>query len=285
MIFVVTVGGQTVRIFADNAAQARERITSRFPGEPVTLVREGGRSGDANFRLISPTSFDPQGNPVYAPVGTPPPDDGGSGGGGGQDGSTLIDVPDVGTPAVSLELQTPQGAFNRFLGGTAGLGINDPRSAARTFARGQFDPNLSAFLGSQLGGSIGGEVFDPEVSLQDRPGFGDEFASFLRSGGGGFNPRQRLADAFRSVSAPRSTSPGPETFLGRALNPQTASEAQLIGQLGQNLQRSSVSPLLSRFFNPVGNEELFADFRGGSPVGGNFADFIRGRFGLGQLGF
>ena len=195
-------------------------------------------------------------------------------------------------PADSLEQQSPAGAFYRFLGETPSLGISSPASAARSFARSQYQPNLTAFLGSQLGGSLGSEVFDPaDPQGRERPEFGTEFSSFLGAGGGGFNPRERLADAFRSVASvggggSAGPQPGAGTYLGRALNPQNTSEAALIGNLGRELQMSSVSPLLANYFRQPSNDELFADFRGANPMGtGNFGNFIRSKFGLGQLGF
>ena len=213
---------------------------------------------------------------------------------GGTDPFATDDVT-KGLPPDSLETQTPTGAFYRFLGETPRLGISSPASAARSFARSQYQPNLTAFLGSQLGGSLGSEVFDPadpnfeNFAQRDRPEFGTEFSSFLRGGEGGFDPRQRLASAFRSVmppAQPGGPQPGPSTYLGRALNPENVSEAAILGNLGRELQMSSVSPLLANYFRQPSNEDLFADFRGANPMGtGNFGNFIRSKFGLGQLGF
>ena len=288
-IYVVAIGNTSVRIEAGDPATAILRAKQYFPGLHArnrlsvgTSVRiEGDNDGGIQFVSPNDGSLDKYRAQIIGASGL---SGGGVGGVGGDGGvSSVVDVPDdiSGTP-LALEQQTPLGAFRRFLGGTPGLGINDPRSAGRTFARGQFNPNYTAFLGSQLGGSLGGEAFDAENPIADRD-FGNEFANFLGSGSGTFNPRQRLADAFRSIRSAAQTGPNSGTFLSRSLNPQDARQAQLIGQLGQDIQRSSVSPLLSQFFTPQSNEDIFADFRGGA--GGNFQDFVARRFGLGQLGF
>ena len=281
MIFVVKVGGQTLRIFASSAQEAAQRMATRFPGETIGTVREGGRSGDSNFRLISPTSVGPDGTPSFDPPGgAADPSDGAA---GALEGGQLPTPADLGpgaqpvTPAVpggQLELQSPFGAFTNFLGRFTGLGSDDPRSAARTFAESQFSPLRAAFGGQQLATGI-----DPAAE-----GFGNEFAQFLNQGG--INPRQRLGDAFRSL---QTAAPGadPQGFLGQALNAQTANEAAEIFNLARNLQGSRISPLISSRFSQPTNEELFGRFAGGRQAGSglNALDFARRQFGLGQLGF
>ncbi len=70
MTWVFRVGNQTLRITASNAAEALRRAKIVFPGQTISGVREGGQSGDANFRLINPSYIDAQNNPVYTAEST-----------------------------------------------------------------------------------------------------------------------------------------------------------------------------------------------------------------------
>ncbi len=207
-------------------------------------------------------------------------------GGNGSDSRRFQPV----TPATfggQLEQQSPFGAFTNFLG-AYGLGSDDPRSAARTFAEAQYDPTLAAFRGQQLAQGIDvGTDFDrlPES-------MGNEFASYAAQGG--WNPRQRLADSWRALQAAApgvaGLAPGEGGFLQAALNPQSATEAFPVFDLARNLQSSRISPLVGRFFQQEDPSRVFARFaaqRAGAGIGGglNALDFARQQYGLGQLGF
>jgi len=181
------------------------------------------------------------------------------------------------SPGGALEQQAPFGAFTNFLGRYAGLGSDDPRSAARTFAESQFNPNLSAFQGRTLA-----------EGLPEGVGQANAFQSFLGEGGGGFSPRQKLGDAFRSLQA---AAPGADSQsdLGLMLNAQSEGEFEQLFNLASNLQASNTSPLVSRALrNSRGNNwENFNRFAAQRQAGGgqNALSYLRSQFGLGGLGF
>mgnify|MGYP003628756174 CR=1 FL=1 len=308
MTWVFRVGNQTLRITASNAAEALRRAKIVFPGQTISGVREGGQSGDANFRLINPSYIDAQNNPVYTAESTTGDPTGARASDFTRDTFTTADpARDTGDgqlptpeglgpgaqpvlPAAfggQLEQQSPFGAFSNFLG-AYGLGSGTPHSAGRTFAESQFDPTLAAFRGQQLAQGIDvGSDFDrlPES-------MGNEFSRYIS--GGGWNPRQRLGESFRALqgAAPgvAGLAPGEGGFLQAALNPQSATEAFPVFDLARQLQSSRISPLVSRFFRQEAPDKAFDRFaaqRAGAGIGGglNALDFARQQYGLGQLGF
>lgn len=300
-VFVVGIGNTSVRIDAPSASIARLRAQQYYPGLHQANPGQFGHTvriagdNDGGIQFISPNdgSIEKYRTQIVGAsgLGTGYSRDraplGGSGGNGGGDGdSGLFDFESFEkdaqpvlppSPGGALEQQAPFGAFTNFLGRFTGLGRNDPRSAARTFAESQYSPNLSAFQGRTLA-----------EGLPEGVGQANAFQSFLNEGLGGFNPRQRIGDAFRSVQA---AAPGadPQSDLGLALNAQKEEEFEQLFNLASNLQASRTSPLVSRAFQRSrgDNWENFNRFAAQRQAGGgqNALDYLRQQFGLGQLGF
>lgn len=283
MDFVVTINGRTYIIFAPNESEAQRRAAQRagVGAGSVEIVRQGGQAGDAQLERLQPTTrlnvFEQAAQGADATLDTPPvtstpiePRNFA----GNFPGDMVPVFPAQGLGG-QLEQQTPFGTFSNFLG-AYGLGGDDPRSAARTFAESQFNPMFAAFGGQQIAQGI-----DPAAE-----GIGNEFSNFLRSGG--WNPRQRLGESFRQLQgAAGNPNLDPESFLAKALNAQTVGESKAIFDLAEQLQQSRISPLIGRYFQSDSPETSFARFaaqraRGSSQ---NALDFARERYGLGGLGF
>lgn len=285
MLFVFTVGNQTLQIFAANAAEALRRAQIVFPGQNISGLREGGQAGDANFRLISPTSFDAQGNPIYtAESATGDPTGAVTGTQGTADGSQVVTaqpqptgelppLPPVTTPG--LETQSQRGAFQDFLGqlGAGGVGL------AGDFAQGQFNPAASAFAAQQQAGLTPGV---PEES---------QFSDFLTRAGG-FGSQQLANRAIGDIgNQVRSRQGGggidPGSRLGLLLNPETERQANEL--FGLSRIANPISPLVRDLRDTLQRNQLdavfgeFARSRAGGAAG-NFAQFLGGR-GFGGLDF
>ena len=297
MRYVVKIGNTSIRMDSDGGTgTAIFRAKQWFPGlDPSEFSARQETSADGRILFIDHSNLDSQKPNIYKASGlaqrwSSETDMGGTGGTGGifnalNDGR--LPTPDnLGpgaqpvlppSPGGALEQQAPFGAFTNFLGRYAGLGSDDPRSAARTFAESQFNPNLSAFQGRTLA-----------EGLPEGVGQANAFQSFLGEGGGGFSPRQKLGDAFRSLQA---AAPGADSQsdLGLALNAQNEGEFEQLFDLASNLQASNTSPLVSRAFrNSRGNNwENFNRFAAQRQAGGgqNALSYLRDKFGLGGLGF
>jgi|TARA_R110000823_G_C15861001_1_gene493170 hypothetical protein len=278
MTWVIRVGNQTLRIFAANASEARQRMAERFPGETISSIRQGGRSGDANFRLISPTSVDADGNPFYGPKGQEPPSPQANGGGMGGNGGGGFAGPnpdDIGTGITiqapirpGLEQQSMRGAFQEFLRGTSGVG---PNPLLANFAQGQFNPARAAFAAQQQAG------LTPDVDEAS------QFQDFL-SRAGGFGNRQLASRAIQDIAGALqgqgSGGLAGQERLMQLIDPETENQAAELFGLAQ--MTNTISPLVRDLRNTLaGNQQdaVFGEYarqraRGNSQ---NFAQFLAGR--------
>ena len=239
MTWVFRVGNQTLRITASNAAEALRRARIVFPGQTISEVREGGRSGDANFRLINPSYIDAQNNPVYTAESTtgdltgarapeftrdtyttadPARDTGGMGGNGdgGQDSAGYVPPPigeDV--PGADISGTSMFASFLRNL-----RERNVPTGLASTLLERQSYPSQQTFLAenelANLRRGIGLEnvelarQFDPETANATY----EQFLRGLQPGFAGIGKRTR--DAFSQFAdlARRATQGGPRMMGG-----------------------------------------------------------------------
>ena len=278
MTWVIRVGNQTLRIFAANASEARQRMAERFPGETISSIRQGGRSGDANFRLISPTSVEADGNPFYGPKGQEPPSPQANGGGMGGNGGGGFAGPnpdDIGTGITiqapirpGLEQQSMRGAFQEFLRGTSGVG---PNPLLANFAQGQFNPARAAFAAQQQAG------LTPDVDEAS------QFQDFL-SRAGGFGNRQLASRAIQDIAGALqgqgSGGLAGQERLMQLIDPETENQAAELFGLAQ--MTNTISPLVRDLRNTLaGNQQdaVFGEYarqraRGNSQ---NFAQFLAGR--------
>ena len=278
MTWVIRVGNQTLRIFAANASEARQRMAERFPGETISSIRQGGRSGDANFRLISPTSVDADGNPFYGPKGQEPPSPQANGGGMGGNGGGGFAGPnpdDIGTGITiqapirpGLEQQSMRGAFQEFLRGTSGVG---PNPLLANFAQGQFNPARAALAAQQQAG------LTPDVDEAS------QFQDFL-SRAGGFGNRQLASRAIQDIAGALqgqgSGGLAGQERLMQLIDPETENQAAELFGLAQ--MTNTISPLVRDLRNTLaGNQQdaVFGEYarqraRGNSQ---NFAQFLAGR--------
>lgn len=278
MTWVIRVGNQTLRIFAANASEARQRMAERFPGETISSIRQGGRSGDANFRLISPTLVDADGNPFYGPKGQEPPSPQANGGGMGGNGGGGFAGPnpdDIGTGITiqapirpGLEQQSMRGAFQEFLRGTSGVG---PNPLLANFAQGQFNPARAAFAAQQQAG------LTPDVDEAS------QFQDFL-SRAGGFGNRQLASRAIQDIAGALqgqgSGGLAGQERLMQLIDPETENQAAELFGLAQ--MTNTISPLVRDLRNTLaGNQQdaVFGEYarqraRGNSQ---NFAQFLAGR--------
>ena len=312
MSWVIRVGNQTLRIFAATAAEARQRMAARFPGEAISSIRQGGRSGDANFRLISPTSVDADGNPFYGPKGQEPPpvtDTGDD----GVDGTTIIGEEGRGTVGGADIEGAPLSEANRFASFLRNLGQRgfQQGTLGRTIQERRYDPAQAAFFGEE---ALAG------LQTPDRtPGTFESFLTGAAPGLTGLGGRAR--SAFGSLadltSRAHQFSPqregriydtyddftDPEGRLGTIsafTNPDFANSnlGEQLANLALQSGRSSFAPIIanqlyrSDRFRPSNLQAQFqaaqgtggmgANIAGGTPAQaqGNFVDFLRTRFGL-----
>ena len=278
MTWVIRVGNQTLRIFAANASEARQRMAERFPGETISSIRQGGRSGDANFRLISPTSVDADGNPFYGPKGQEPPSPQANGGGMGGNGGGGFAGPnpdDIGTGITiqapirpGLEQQSMRGAFQEFLRGTSGVG---PNPLLANFAQGQFNPARAAFAAQQQAG------LTPDVDEAS------QFQDFL-SRAGGFGNRQLASRAIQDIAGALqgqgSGGLAGQERLMQLIDPETENQAAELFGLAQ--MTNTISPLVRDLRNTLaGNQQdaVFGEYARQRARGNaqNSAQFLAGR--------
>ena len=280
MLFVFTVGGETLQIFAANRAQALQRAQAVYPGQNIEGLRESGQSGDANIRIISPTSVDGSGNPVFTPAGTSdvpltdrPRFDQPSGDvqPSGQSGT-------LGLPP--LEEQGLGAIFSQFLQDQgAASGINP---LASNFAQGQGPLAQQLFGAAQrIGGGFDGV---PET---------EQFQNFL-SRTPNFGTQSLASTALTDISNAVRAGVTPGSEMAAAFAPQNVAESADLGNLARTLAGRNVSPFIQRaFFARPGltNDALFNTFAASRDRGdtGGFAQFLGSRFGLpnfqAQLGF
>jgi len=278
MTWVFRVGNQTLRITASNAAEALRRAKIVFPGQTISGVREGGQSGDANFRLINPSYIDAQNNPVYTAESTTGDPTGARAPEFTRDTFTTADPTMQQGPidetrtvgdrnVLSEEAFGGIPAFQRGLrerGTPTGIGSG----AFGRFLSGRFNPAAATFLGqTALDPSMGG---GPEA-----------FTNFVRNTGG-LNLGQTAQDVFSgllNLQRGGDVSAAP-VEAQRFLNPTEFADFQLFGDLAGEAARGRLGGFAASQLLPS-SADLANQFLAGptSAQTGGFGQFLRERLG------
>tara|TARA_R110000823_G_scaffold253499_1_gene375941 strand:- start:253 stop:1113 length:861 start_codon:yes stop_codon:yes gene_type:complete len=283
MTWVFRVGNQTLRITASNAAEALRRAKIVFPGQTISGVREGGQSGDANFRLINPSYIDAQNNPVYTAESTTGDPTGARAPEFTRDTFTTADPTmqqgpidetlSVGDRSVLFPATLNEEAFGgipafqrglRERGTPTGIGSG----AFGRFLSGRFNPAAATFLGqTALDPSMGG---GPEA-----------FTNFVRNTGG-LNLGQTAQDVFSgllNLQRGGDVSAAP-VEAQRFLNPTEFADFQLFGDLAGEAARGRLGGFAASQLLPS-SADLANQFLAGptSAQTGGFGQFLRERLG------
>ena len=313
MTWVFRVGNQTLRITASNAAEALRRAKIVFPGQTISGVRQGGQSGDANFRLISPSSIDAQNNPVYTAAGQVTPTYEQEKQEFQQQQQQQQQVPppigqDV--PGADLSGTSMFASFLRNL-----RERNVPTGLASTLLERQYNPAQQTFLAenelANLRRGYEADLMNVEEARKFDPATAnatfEQFLGGLQPGFAGIGGRTR--DAFSQFAdlARRATQGGP-LMTGGASGMGGLTDLERIAGLQyarpdfETEQGKDTANMLSNLarqsaisgFNPIVGQRLFggsaynpgrlqADFLSQQGTAGlpssNFADFLRQRFG------
>lgn len=274
MLFVFTVGNQTLRIFAANAAEAIRRAQQVFPGQNISGIREAGQSGDANFRLISPTSVDAQGTPTFTPetqVGTF------LGETVSPENVTLaeqfqdrITVADPRAVSNLNEVQRREGLFRNF---ALSQGLN-PTGIGATAVNQQFVPAQAAQV---VGQQLAGQGFQSGLA----PGaVGTNFTDFLNASGGFGNINQTAGNVFGALLSQSDPNLQNQQFLNPdVLGPggSFTNDANFILQLARASARNRIGGIAAQFGLPS-NEQLQTQFQAAPQQ--NFAQFAASALGI-----
>ena len=316
MTWVFRVGNQTLRITASNAAEALRRAKIVFPGQTISGVREGGQSGDANFRLINPSYIDAQNNPVYTAESTtgdltgarapeftrdtfttadPARDTGGMGGNGGGNGSGGYVAPTVADPLLSTDpsYSDESQPFAAFTRGLRQAGLPTAGFLGDRF-RSQYDPLRSLSTASLAAGTspLGPRAGDWEQFAEQFGGnrqasrqlAADTLRSLFRRGGG----EAGIVDDPRTAAAQAFANPDVGVSFGRLVGAgdnETVRASQLANandmlQLFQQALGNQTSGLLASRLAPKFQQNLLRDFEERvTPEQGqvSFGDFFRTR--------
>lgn len=210
-----------------------------------------------------------------------------AGAGAGQDAqdekptATPINISPPTKPGAPIEEISQRGEFQRFLGGQ-GFDVGGPSTLAREIAERQFNQFQNIFGGQQ---TLKGR--DPNAPL------GEDLRTFF-GGRSSFDPREtsiKTLGGFLDPDRPELKDANP--FLQAALNPRNVDEASIIGNLGRDVLRSSISPSVAGRFSRIlpsayeNASDLLSRFAAAGEAGkqpGDFASFVRNRLGLGNLG-
>jgi hypothetical protein len=308
MTWVFRVGNQTLRITASNAAEALRRAQIVFPGQTIGAVREGGQSGDANFRLINPSYIDAQNNPVYTAESTTGDPTGARASEftgdtfttadparatGSDDGfaqfTKIGDTTNTGEAAriAALLANTPSidptlaGSLNerQRLGGifrnfATDQGLN-PTGLASSAVSQRFNP---AFAAQTIGQQLAGQGFQSGLA----PGaVNQDFRGFLDASGGFGNIDQTAGNVFEQLLSQSSPNLQNQQFL----NPTVletgggfTNDARFILDLARQASRNRIGGAAS-FFGTPSEAELNTRFQTAPQA--NFAQFAADALGAG----
>jgi len=182
---------------------------------------------------------------------------------------------------MGLEMQSPRGAFQGFLGNMGGTGVT-PLLA--NFAQGQFNPATAAFAAAQQSGLT--------------PGVDEtaQFADFLTRAGGFSNQalanraigdisdavRSRIGVGGQGIPVADSTIDNPNAGqrLAQLLNPSTSKQSDVLFNLAR--MANTISPLVTDLRDTLASNQpdaVFGEFAQQRAAGNtqNFAQYLAGR--------